>query len=36
MGINVNLIHAMLFGALISPTDPIAVLSILETARVSK
>ncbi|SDX42891.1 cation:proton antiporter [Flavobacterium degerlachei] len=36
MGVNVNLIHAMLFGALISPTDPIAVLSILKTAGVSK
>jgi CPA1 family monovalent cation:H+ antiporter len=36
MGANVQLIHAMLFGALISPTDPIAVLSILKTAGVSK
>ena len=36
MGIPVQLIHAMLFGALISPTDPIAVLSILKTAGVSK
>lgn len=36
MGIQVDLIHAMLFGALISPTDPIAVLSILKTAGVSK
>jgi CPA1 family monovalent cation:H+ antiporter len=36
MGINVKLIHAMLFGALISPTDPIAVLSILKSAGVSK
>jgi len=35
-GINVNLIHALLFGALISPTDPIAVLSILKSAGVSK
>ncbi|MBC5842779.1 sodium:proton antiporter [Flavobacterium sp. F-380] len=36
MGIEVQLIHAMLFGALISPTDPIAVLSILKSAGVSK
>lgn len=36
MGVEVQLIHAMLFGALISPTDPIAVLSILKSAGVSK
>ncbi|MFT5249979.1 MAG: CPA1 family monovalent cation:H+ antiporter [bacterium] len=36
MGINVTQIHAMLFGTLISPTDPIAVLSILKTAGISK
>lgn len=36
MGVQVELIHAMLFGALISPTDPIAVLSILKSAGVSK
>jgi CPA1 family monovalent cation:H+ antiporter len=36
MGIPVQLIHAMLFGSLISPTDPIAVLSILKSAGVSK
>lgn len=36
IGIPVQLIHAMLFGALISPTDPIAVLSILKSAGVSK
>lgn len=35
-GINVQLINAFLFGALISPTDPIAVLSILKSAGVSK
>lgn len=35
-GIEVNIIHAFLFGALISPTDPIAVLSILKSAGVSK
>lgn len=33
---NVNLIQCLLFGALISPTDPIAVLSILKSAGVSK
>ena len=30
MGFNVNFIHCLLFGALISPTDPIAVLGILK------
>jgi len=35
-GIKVELIHALLFGALISPTDPIAVLSILKSAGISK
>jgi monovalent cation:H+ antiporter, CPA1 family len=35
-GIEVELMHAFLFGALISPTDPIAVLSILKSAGVSK
>ena len=35
-GVEVQLIHALLFGALISPTDPIAVLSILKSAGVSK
>jgi CPA1 family monovalent cation:H+ antiporter len=34
--VNVQLIHAMLFGALISTTDPISFLSILKTAGVSK
>jgi len=34
--INVIILHTMLFGALISPTDPIAVMSILKTAKVSK
>jgi CPA1 family monovalent cation:H+ antiporter len=34
--INVKLIDAMLFGALISPTDPIAVISILKSTGVSK
>ena len=35
-GISVELIHALLFGALISPTDPIAVLSILKSSGISK
>jgi len=35
-GFEVRLIEAMLFGSLISPTDPIAVLSILKNAGVSK
>jgi monovalent cation:H+ antiporter, CPA1 family len=35
-GIEVQLIEALLFGALISPTDPIAVISILKSAGVSK
>ncbi|AMS25865.1 sodium:proton antiporter [Bacteroidetes bacterium UKL13-3] len=35
-GIEVQFIHSLLFGALISPTDPIAVISILKTAGVSK
>lgn len=35
-GIEVSQIHALLFGALISPTDPIAVLSILKTSGISK
>jgi NhaP-type Na+/H+ and K+/H+ antiporters len=32
----VSLLYCLLFGALISPTDPIAVLSILKEAKVSK
>lgn len=35
-GLEVALIHCMLFGALISPTDPIAVLGILKKAGVPK
>ncbi|MCC6187030.1 MAG: sodium:proton antiporter [Chitinophagaceae bacterium] len=35
-GIEVSFISALLFGSLISPTDPIAVLSILKKAGVSK
>ncbi|WP_161604475.1 cation:proton antiporter [Roseiconus nitratireducens] len=36
LGLNVQFIHCLLFGALISPTDPIAVLGILRTAGVPK
>ncbi|MDA8564233.1 sodium:proton antiporter [Mariniblastus sp.] len=36
MGLEVHFIHCLLFGALISPTDPIAVLGILKKARVPK
>jgi monovalent cation:H+ antiporter, CPA1 family len=35
-GIEVDFIHCLLFGALISPTDPIAVLGILKQAKVPK
>ncbi|MEO8590615.1 MAG: sodium:proton antiporter [Flavobacteriales bacterium] len=35
-GIPMPFIHCLLFGALISPTDPIAVLGILKEARVSR
>ena len=34
--IEVELLHALLFGALISPTDPIAVLGILKEAKVPR
>jgi CPA1 family monovalent cation:H+ antiporter len=36
LGIHVPLIYALLFGALISPTDPIAVLGILRQANAPK
>ena len=36
VGINMPLIYCIVFGALISPTDPVAVLSILKQANVSK
>ncbi len=36
LGIDLPFIHALLFGALISPTDPIAVLGILKTAGAPK
>lgn len=35
-GIDINILHAFLFGALISPTDPVAVLSILKSAGITK
>jgi CPA1 family monovalent cation:H+ antiporter len=35
-GLTIPFIYCLLFGALISPTDPIAVLGILKTANVSK
>ena len=36
LGLNLPLIYCLLFGALISPTDPIAVLGILKSARLPK
>ena len=36
VGRDLPLVHCLLFGALISPTDPIAVLGILESAHVSR
>lgn len=36
LGLNTSLIYCLLFGALISPTDPIAVLGILKTAGAPK
>lgn len=36
MSLELPLIYCLLFGALISPTDPIAVLSILKEAKVNK
>lgn len=36
LGTEIPLIHSLLFGALISPTDPIAVIAILNKAGVSK
>lgn len=36
VGIQMPFIYCMVFGALISPTDPVAVLSILKQANVSK
>lgn len=36
LGFDISLLHALLFGALIAPTDPIAVLAILRQAGVPK
>ncbi len=36
MGLELSLVHCLLFGALISPTDPIAVLGILKAAKAPK
>lgn len=36
LGVRLDLVYCLLFGALISPTDPIAVLGILKQARVNK
>lgn len=36
IGLQIPLVHCLLFGALISPTDPIAVLSILKQTSVSQ
>ncbi len=36
LGIHLPFIYCLLFGALISPTDPVAVLSVLKQANVSK
>lgn len=35
-GLQVQLLHALLFGSLISPTDPISILSILKQAGITK
>ncbi|MEO8399824.1 MAG: cation:proton antiporter, partial [Ignavibacteriaceae bacterium] len=36
LGVSISFIYCLIFGALISPTDPIAVLGILTKANVSK
>lgn len=36
MGLNLPFIHALLFGSLISPTDPIAVMAILKKANIAE
>lgn len=36
LGLKISFLYCLLFGALISPTDPIAVLSILKSAGVNK
>ncbi|MEX0290715.1 MAG: cation:proton antiporter [Flavobacteriaceae bacterium] len=36
LSLDLSLVHALLFGALISPTDPIAVLAILKKTKIAK
>lgn len=36
VGVEIPLVWALVFGALISPTDPVAVLSVLKTTNISK
>jgi CPA1 family monovalent cation:H+ antiporter len=36
VGVHIPFLYCLVFGALISPTDPVAVLSILKQAKVSK
>ena len=36
LGLKISFIHSLLFGALISPTDPIAVLAILKASHIPK
>lgn len=36
VGLHISFIHCLLFGALISPTDPIAVLAILKASKIPK
>ena len=36
LGLGISLLHCLLFGALVSPTDPVAVLAVLKRAGVPK
>ena len=36
VGVKMPILYCLVFGALISPTDPVAVLSVLKNAKVSK
>ena len=36
VGVKIPILYCLVFGALISPTDPVAVLSVLKNAKVSK
>lgn len=36
LGLGLPLVHCLLFGVIVSPTDPVAVLGILESARVPR